>query len=248
MPSILIVGKSGIIKETVIKTYNVDELYKKAGFKSSVDFILHHTFDILLNNVQYSISLFGKTNGKANQENKYDFPPPVDNLLFFGNCLLVNYNKETGKQLPLLSNEWEMIYEKLFGGFEEICESDDDDDDDESGDDIDPSSLTKEGYLKDDFIVDEDEDEENEDDEEDEDEDEDDEDDEDDDADEANSDTDKVVKKIKKIKNKYIIKKETKVEKKLVKSNKKTKSLPKNTTSNVYLDCSSELTAEEYLN
>ena len=44
----------------------------------------------IVNNVTYHISLYGKLKGKANTENKYDFPPPADNLLFFGNCILTN--------------------------------------------------------------------------------------------------------------------------------------------------------------
>ena len=47
--------------------------------------------------------------------------------------------------------EWEKIYEQLFGGFEDIG-SNDSEEDDESIDDSVP--RTKEGYVKDGFIVD----------------------------------------------------------------------------------------------
>ena len=40
------------------------------------------------NNIKYYINVYGKTNGKASSENKYDFPPPIDNTLFFGNIKL----------------------------------------------------------------------------------------------------------------------------------------------------------------
>lgn len=38
---------------------------------------------VKINGVKYTVDLYGKTEGKANTENKYDFPPPVDNTLFF---------------------------------------------------------------------------------------------------------------------------------------------------------------------
>jgi hypothetical protein len=90
MPYIIVIDKNGNIKETNIKEYKENELFKKANFKSSEGFLLQTTWDILLDDKTYHISVYGKTNGKAGQENKYEFPPPVDNVLFFGSCLLIN--------------------------------------------------------------------------------------------------------------------------------------------------------------
>jgi hypothetical protein len=148
MSTILVIDKTGTIKETTIKQFNEAELYKKAGFKSSENFKCHTIWNIELNNAKYSVSLFGKLEGKANQENKYDFPPPVDNLLFFGSCILIN--KTDNVLASLKESDWEKIYEKLFGGFEELgdVDSSEDEDDDNS------LSITKEGYAKDGFIVD----------------------------------------------------------------------------------------------
>ena len=179
MSNVLIVERLGSIKSTSMKTVNEDEFYKKAGFKTATDFQLHHVFKVKvgdsdpynihapLDSTQSSrgtcvnIHLYGKIVGKANQENKYDFPPPVDNTLFFGNCLLVNKNDE-GKVLDLSVELWEKIYEKLFGGFEDLTG---DDSEDEIGTEErlileDPTTqFTKEGYVKDDFIVDDESDE-----------------------------------------------------------------------------------------
>ena len=33
---------------------------------------------------KYFIEVYAKTEGRTNSENKYDFPPPIDNALFFG--------------------------------------------------------------------------------------------------------------------------------------------------------------------
>jgi len=140
------------------------DLYKKAGFKTATDFLLHHTFDI---KSEYFVELYGKSTGKAGQENKYDFPPPMDNTLFFGNCILVCKDLR-GNIIDMSHTDWIKIYEHLFGGFENIEDDDDDDDEEEMDEEElrilnDPSTqFTKEGYVKDDFIVDDDEDEEDE--------------------------------------------------------------------------------------
>ena len=161
MPVILVIDRTGSVKELSSKTYEEDNLYKKAGFKTPNDFQMHHVFEVNMNNNRsYRVRLYGKTKGKSGQENKYDFPPPVDNVLFFGSCLLVNVDgDECATNLSL--TEWKQIYDKLFGGFEEL--DTEDELDLESDELIDPSvPLTKEGYVKDDFIVDDDDDDETE--------------------------------------------------------------------------------------
>jgi hypothetical protein len=156
MPTILIVERLGVIKQLNIKKYDEDELYKKAGFKSSNGFSIHTTWNFELNHKKYHISLYGKLNGKVNQENKYDFPPPIDKLLFFGNCVLVNKN-EIGECIDISPKEWELCYEHLFGGFEDIGDEDSEDEEIDSIENDPNVKLTKSGYIKDDFIVDDDE-------------------------------------------------------------------------------------------
>jgi hypothetical protein len=154
MPVVLVLDKSGSIKEVNIKNYDETELYKKAGFKTDTDFSRHTVWNVRTGGKEYSVSVYGKTDGRANQENKYDFPPPVDNTLFFGSCVLVNKD-ENNRAIDLTEVEWDKIYEKLFGGFEDIG----DEDSIESEDSI-PDSVprTKDGYVKDGFIVDDPED------------------------------------------------------------------------------------------
>ena len=91
MVSIIIVEKTGSLKEVALKNYNEGELYKKAGLKAATDFGVQTTWKFGSN---VNIRLFGKTSGRAGQENKYDFPPPVDSKLFFGGCVLVNVTDE----------------------------------------------------------------------------------------------------------------------------------------------------------
>jgi len=154
MVVILIVEKTGNLKETNVKSSS--EFYKKAGYKNEEGFRFIHKWNIPLQTKTYNISLFGKTTGKANTENKYDFPPPVDTELFFGNCILVNQD-EGNDYKDLKLSEWETIYEYLFGGFEDLNDEDSLDEDIENDDDIGDVPLTKVGkYLKDGFVVDDD--------------------------------------------------------------------------------------------
>ena len=156
MPSIIIVEKVGSIKPVSMKSVVETELYKKAGLKTPDGFKCHTNWSVEYNKKQYTISLYGKTTGRANHENKYEFPPPADNTLFFGNCILIAKNTE-GAIVDLTEDSWEKIYETLYGGFDDIDEDDSDSDCDSESEEI--GKRTKNGYVKDGFVVDEEEDE-----------------------------------------------------------------------------------------
>ena len=151
--SIIIIEKGGNVKELKVKNFNEDELYKKCGFKSSTDFNLQSVWEnIKINSTSYNIHVYGKLVGRANQENKYEFPPPLDNALFFGSCTLVNKIDNVPKNLT--TGEWNRIYDHLYGGFEDLGDEDSEESEDEDEDENLPK--TKSGYVKDDFIVDDD--------------------------------------------------------------------------------------------
>lgn len=145
MPTLLIVEKSGNIKELNVKQYVEEDLYKKAGFKSDSGFKCQTTWNVEIDQKKWSVSVFAKTSGRAGQENKYDFPPPIDSTLFFGSCILVAANDD------LRAADWEKIYEFLFGGFEDIGTEDSEEEEEDEDDD---AAKTKDGYVKDGFIVD----------------------------------------------------------------------------------------------
>ena len=150
MPTILIVEKSGEIKERNVKSADFGDLFKSAGYKSAEGFQKQATWPVVLGELTYNVQLYAKTTGRANFENKYDFPPPVDAALFFGNCVLLNVGAD-GTMLSLTEPEWDNIYEHLFGGFDDI--GDDDSEDDEEDDVSDDVEITKDGYAKDGFVV-----------------------------------------------------------------------------------------------
>jgi hypothetical protein len=157
--TIIIVDKSASLKTLTVKDYKEEELFKKCGFKKSDDFELQVEWPVKLDGQKYLVAMYGKLNGKANMENKYDFPPPVDKNLYFGSCALVGMIRDdsNNKSLINLSIElWNKIYEKLFGGFEDLaltCVEDDEEDDELEN--IPKHMKTKKGgYLKDGFVVD----------------------------------------------------------------------------------------------
>jgi hypothetical protein len=155
--SIIIVNKDCSLKSLKVKNYNEEELYKKCGFKKSDNFLKHTKWNAKIKGETYQVTMYGKLSGKANTENKYDFPPPIDNELFFGNCVLVCKIKlEDEYVLCNLTIElWDIIYEKLFGGFEDLSATskmDELEEDELEG--IDNKYKTKQGYLKDGFVVD----------------------------------------------------------------------------------------------
>lgn len=162
---IIIIDKSATLKSLTIKNYVEDELYKKCGFKKAEGFIKHHEWIVKLEGKKYLVAVYGKVDGKANTENKYDFPPPIDNILFFGSCAVVGMliTQDKPEYVSINIPLWQKIYEKLFGGFESLVETAAEDEEEEDElDNIPASKKTKQGYLKDGFVVDSDSSDENE--------------------------------------------------------------------------------------
>lgn len=151
--TVLIVEKNGNIKEATMKSFDESELYKKAGHTNASGFKCYAQWSIEeMDEASYHISVYGKTTGRANQENKYEFPPPIDTTLFFGNCVIVN--RKNNVPASITTDEWDTIYEFLYGGFEDLG---DDEDDEEEEDEDDGLPRTKGGYVKDGFVVDDEE-------------------------------------------------------------------------------------------
>jgi len=156
--NIIIVEKTGSLKSLAIKDFKLEELFKKCGFKKADDFIKQVEWNVKYDSKKYFIEVFAKTDGRANSENKYDFPPPIDNKLFFGSCAILAHlkNDHGNKSYTDLSLQlWNKIYEKLFGGFEDLAATakEDEEEEDELAN-VPKEKKTKQGYLKDGFVVD----------------------------------------------------------------------------------------------
>ena len=156
--NIIIVEMAGTLKSLAIKDFKLEELFKKCGFKKSDDFIKQVEWNAKYDSKKYYIEVFAKTDGRPNSENKYDFPPPIDSKLFFGSCAILAYlKKDDGSKgyTDLTLQLWNKIYEKLFGGFEDLAATakEDEEEEDELAN-VPKEKKTKQGYLKDGFVVD----------------------------------------------------------------------------------------------
>ena len=148
MPSFVVVEKTGSLKSQ--KAGAVSDLYKKCGFKNAEGFSCVHTWTIDFNDIEYKLSIFGKTDGKANTENKFEFPPPIDNVLFFGSCAAV-LSTENGSIGDMTPEEFTDIIDNLYGGYSDIGSEDSEEEEEDEETRLLPK--TKHGYVKDDFVV-----------------------------------------------------------------------------------------------
>ena len=154
---IILVEKTGVLKSLQVKDFKEEDLFKKCGYKKADGFEKRTEWDLKLEGHKYIVAVYAKTDGKANGENKYDFPPPIDTTLFFNSCAIVCKVKRdnTYDYTSLSLDMWEKMYEKLFGGFEDLAATclEDENEIDEL-DAIPAEKKTKNGYLKDGFVVD----------------------------------------------------------------------------------------------
>lgn len=158
MTKYIIIKKNGDVEQKKTRN-NIDseQIYKLCNYKNETEFKKLHSFTIdknEKNNPDNCYEIYGKSDGRANSENKYEFPPPIDKNLYFGSlCIL---KKENDSFTDLTNEEWENKYEELFGGFEYIENSDEEERSVDS-EIYSSDEYTKEGYHKDSFIIDDDE-------------------------------------------------------------------------------------------
>lgn len=157
MVKVVLVSKGGSLKSTTVKNFVEAELYKKAGFRKSKDFAKRAKWK---KSSTENVSLYAKNKGRAGSENKYELPPPVDKELYFGSLILVLHSGDdvdSESAEDFTCEEWSVLREKLFGGFEDLTKEEEE----SSEEEIPEKYKTKEGYSKESgFIVDDDDDDE----------------------------------------------------------------------------------------
>ena len=100
----ILVSKSGSLKEMRATELDYIKVCKTPPTYASA-FKRHATWTI--KKYEATIELWARATGRAGQENKYEFPPPVDETLFFGACLLVSKKTGTGiAAAPLTISTW----------------------------------------------------------------------------------------------------------------------------------------------
>lgn len=100
----------------------------------------------------HAVELWAKTTGRAGNENKSELPPPVAQQLYFGPIYLVKAERRTATPVSFSLEEWRSFYDEQFGGFDDLDEEESSSEDELDG--VDQSLLTRDGYMKDGFVVD----------------------------------------------------------------------------------------------
>tara|TARA_B100001094_G_scaffold315711_1_gene356020 strand:- start:383 stop:1123 length:741 start_codon:yes stop_codon:yes gene_type:complete len=141
------IDKNKVISEIRIpNSLNVDrvDFNKIKSFKINKGEVFERECDYDWNDK--TISVYASNNGKAGMENQYDFPPPIDSQLYFGNVLVICHTNNKVENLTM--SDYNQFYEDAMGGFESLGESDSYSDEEEPDSD---DSIN-------DFIVNDDED------------------------------------------------------------------------------------------
>ena len=163
---IVVIKKNGDFHSSTLPEGGIDELYKRCGFKKPDGFSMACFWTITAGERIY-VRVYGKTSGRAGAENKAELPPPVDKVLFFGNVALVASQGpvfDKSKPISLSVARLTELLDLLGGGSEDLGGSKED-----ARDAIEDAAhevvlrgemkksgvgLTKEGYAKDGFVVD----------------------------------------------------------------------------------------------
>ncbi len=153
MVKAVLVSKFGEVKDKNFQNLELDTLWKKCGFSNDNDCSKQVTWPC----EDKWVSLYAKDQGRHNHINKYDFPPPCDmpECMYYGTVLLFKHENEEPRNDEIINftkDEWDKLYEKLFGGFEDLDEEEEDSDDELEN--VPSEMKTKDGYLKDGFVVD----------------------------------------------------------------------------------------------
>ena len=69
-----------------------------------------------------TISIFGFVKGNDSNVNKTELPPPLDNVIFYGNIFAVSHNDGTINDLT--PENYSDFYDNAFGGFEDLGSED----------------------------------------------------------------------------------------------------------------------------
>lgn len=113
--------KKCLLKDKVLTKESLLTLFKK---KTNPKNIGTYEYGSLI------LTLFGYTEGKAGTENKHELPPPHDELLCFGDILVITCKKGDDWKNPVAftPEQYEKFYEKEFGSFDDVESSSEEED------------------------------------------------------------------------------------------------------------------------
>ena len=128
MPRIntIILNTNGNISNVSIKTNNLDinnidnKFIKNILFRTGTNELERHCDWELEDGI--IVSIFAWDNGSIKNLNKHELPPPSDNILLYGDILVIK--TKSGKFCNISFEEYNQFYEMAFGGFEDLGSED----------------------------------------------------------------------------------------------------------------------------
>lgn len=123
---------------------NLQKYFKK---KDEPERVCYYEYD------EKVIFVFGYKKGKKGTENKVELPPPYDNIVLYGDAIvIVSLTRKWESAIPFTVDQWNSFYNNLNGGDYEKENSDDDSDEDSDDDEEDVlSEVEEEKSVKDDY-------------------------------------------------------------------------------------------------
>ena len=149
MHQVVIIEKTGACSTENAKNLTLDNLYKKCKFRKADNFSRRATWQ----DGENWVSVYARDTGRAGGENKYDLPPPIDKELYFGAMIVIRHSTENPSDESIIDishDDWNKVYEKCMGGFEDLGAEDSEEEDEEE---IPAHLQTAQGYMKDGFVV-----------------------------------------------------------------------------------------------
>lgn len=116
-----------------------------------------HEWNIQNDGITYKLRLYAEEKGSYKKINKHEFPPPIDNTLFYGDVFILGFREN--EPFGLTTDLWKLFRRHTFQ-FESLQHSESTDEQEIDELKLVPLHMkTKHGYLKDGFVVDDDDDE-----------------------------------------------------------------------------------------
>ena len=128
---------TGIDKEA-----DESKFFLYCGWKKTKGFRILHSYQL----TEVTVEIWGRDSGDEKQISKWELPPPLDTVFSYGNLLAVGRNGS-----EYVDIDWDNSYNEMFGGFDDLGSQDSESEDEL--DTIPDTEKTKEGYLKDGWVV-----------------------------------------------------------------------------------------------
>ena len=121
MPEIICIKRSGVVKSVDLSSLqslpiNLGSL--SISDKKKIKVFKRYSSECDFNLDDYTVTILGKTEGKAGSENQKELPPPIDKEIYFDNVYAVAHRNDSLINLSI--KDFEEFYDSAFGGFDDL--------------------------------------------------------------------------------------------------------------------------------